>query len=186
MALLAIIALVSFIVFLFILVKAIVKKSRKAIIFSTAALLVTFFLALKIDLKNVGDLFSKEIDRLKPRSNNEIYALVFKLPADSCVNLINTVDQVIPVRDCCVWLEFTTCPEALGKIIRKLPYTVSGYAAGDSATYNPVSKPMPLWWMPAKLGDSLIKLHHSYNSATERTLLISRDSTHVYCCDRAE
>lgn len=43
MALLAIIALVSFIVFLFILVKAIVKKSRKAIIFSTAALLVTFF-----------------------------------------------------------------------------------------------------------------------------------------------
>ncbi|MEP7237302.1 MAG: hypothetical protein ABI685_05545 [Ferruginibacter sp.] len=186
MAVMAIFAILSFFICLFFLVKAIRRKNKGAIIVSATAILLTVILSLKIDLKNVKDLFSKELSRLKPRSKNEMYTIIFKLPVDSCVTVINTVDQVVPKIDCCAWLEFKTCPAALQKMINRLPYQVAKYAAGDSIMYNPSSNQRPFWWQPATLGDSLIKLNYVFDALTERTLLFNKDSTHVYCCDRAE
>lgn len=186
MVLMTALVLLLFCIAVFFLIKGIRKNNIRMVIIAITGILLSFFLVSRIDLKNAGDFFTKELQRLQPRSPEEIYTVIFKLPVDSCVKVINTVDQVIPKIDCCVWLEFNTCPHELRKIINKLPYQGKIYAATDSLNYNPLSTARPAWWAPAKLGDSLYKMNYKQNSLTEITLLFNKDSTHVFCCDRAE
>jgi hypothetical protein len=184
--LLPILAMVSFFLFLYFLFKGARQKNKKIISFSIISLLLTIALSFKIDFKQLQSFSFKQFNMFQPKSEVQIYTTIFRIPLDSCVKITNTVDQIIPRVDCCVWLEFKTCPNELQKIIKQWPYQTTKYAVKDSSEYNLVSSPKPSWWTPNKLGDSIIKIKYSWNPSAERTLLFNKDSTHVYCCDRAE
>lgn len=116
----------------------------------------------------------------KARTGNEIYEALFEAPAQNCVRVINNKDQIVPRLDCCIWLEFTTCPPELRRIIAQHPY--------KSTAYAPDYSPKPAWFKPELLGDSAIAVRHFNpdNPNRDQVLLFSKDSTHAFYCDMAD
>jgi hypothetical protein len=135
------------------------------------------------------DKFNKELSRIiknsKPNSAEEVYGLLFKKPADNCLNVINFKDQVIPKIDCCIWTELNICPKELMRIIKLKKYQESILRRSDSATFLQSFSDRPAWWRPQNLGDSLTKLNIIFNEDNEQSLFFGKDSIHIYLCDKA-
>lgn len=182
-----------FLTFLFLLFTGLKKRRRKSIYVSLLLLL----LALGAGAWT-GYLFaSKTYDKVKnvkldnpfdARTGSEIYKALFGAPQQNCVQVINKKDQVVPRLDCCIWLEFSTCPAELKRIISEEPYKMSVVAVSDTAAYIPDYSPRPEWFRPTVMGDSIFMLWHYNpdNPNRNQILLFSRDSTHAFYCDMAD
>src|ERR1044072_1924237 len=155
---------VLFLLFLVLLFIGIVKKRRKPVYIS----LVFFLLAIPAGLytsflfaqKAYETIKTGKIENPLKRSGMEIYTALLDKPETNCVTVINSQDQYIPRIDCCIWLEFTTCPKELARIIAKQKLKEEGTGGqykGDpeSATRIddiPNYSPMPNWFEPKNLG----------------------------------
>jgi hypothetical protein len=105
---------------------------------------------------------AKPDNPFKGRSGSEIYEALFGARQQNCVQVINKKDQVVPRLDCCIWLEFKSCPTELRRIIAQGEYRKSVMAAKDSTSYIPNYSPRPEWFRPAVLGDSIV-IWQQYN-----------------------
>jgi hypothetical protein len=127
-------------------------------------------------------------ESIGPRSGETIYIALFGRPQSNCLQVVHYKDQLVPRLDCCIWLEFKTCPSELTRIIaadevfRKIiPDVVN---TTDAVGYTP----MPGWWQPSTLGDARIVLR-DFNPGDpnhDRILTFSKDSLHAFYCDMAE
>jgi hypothetical protein len=187
-----------FIVLLFV---GITKKRRKPIYIS----LIFFLLAIPSGLYTSFLFAQKAYEKIKTakienplkRSGMEIYTAVLGKPETNCVTVINSQDAYIPRIDCCIWLEFTTCPKELARIIAKKelkPIRSETHFSSDSSVAEitgnsiPDYSPQPQWFAPGNLGAGYITLR-KYNPDDpnhDLILYFSKDSTHAYYCDMAE
>jgi hypothetical protein len=193
--LLIIVSGIMFLAFLYYLFKAILKKKTNALFISVALFIITCFLAAA----TVSTITKKMFDPIKgalgsakdafgPRTGLRIYIALFDRPYHDCVTVLNKKDQVVPRLDCCIWLEFKTCPKELERIIAQQPYEFSKHSALDTNSYVPSYSPRPEWWTPHIFGDSVnIARVFSFDDPNHDKLLVfSKDSTHAFYCDMAD
>jgi hypothetical protein len=181
-----------FLSFLYLLISGIRKRRNKLIYTSLLVLFCTlgavawtgYLFASKAytRVKNVN------LHLLRERSGREIYQALFGTPEHDCVIVRNKKDQVIPRLDCCIWLEFTTCPDELRRIIAQQQFNQSIISTSDTVAPLPDYNPRPEWFKPKLLGNSINILRHynSDNPNRDQLLLFSKDSTHVFYCDMAD
>lgn len=182
-----------FIIFCAFLVYGLIRKKRKAIYISIVALIVTFISGIwsvylftskaykKVSAINIDNPF-------KPRTGLEIYTALFGKPVENCIIVTNNYDQLVPRLDCCIWLEFKTCPNEIRRISALEPYERNDFPANDSDSYVPTYSPRPEWFKPHILGDSIIVLqkYNTENPNRDQILIFSKDSTHAFYCDMAD
>jgi len=147
-------------------------------------------LAIVIIFSTKGsDKFNKDLARIiqnsRPKSDLEVYTLLFKKPIDSCMTFINLKDQVIPKIDCCIWMEIIICPKELQRIIQLKKYKETKLAVSDSTFFLQSFSDRPNWWLPQRIGDSLTKCNMVFNENNEQSILFGKDSNHVFICDKA-
>jgi hypothetical protein len=196
--LLTVVLLLLFVVLLFI---GIVKKRRKPVYIS----LVFFLLAIPAGLYTSFLFAQKAYEKIKTvkienplrRSGMEIYTALLGKPETNCVTVINSLDQYIPRIDCCIWLEFTTCPSELARIIAKQklkPIRSETRNPGDSSVAivtedeMPDYSPRPKWFEPKNLGIGykMVRKNNPDDPNHDLILYFSKDSTRAYYCDMAE
>lgn len=116
----------------------------------------------------------------KARTGKEIYTTLFKKPENDCLTVTNKKDQYVPGLDCCIWLEFSTCPQELERVIQQEKYDVQKTSSAFVSISGDNEKPD--WWKPTQSGDSVF-LQHNYDGRRLQQLLFSKDSTKVLYCD---
>jgi len=188
-------ALALFLAFLILLITGIVKQKRKLIYLSLIALGLSIAGGLCI-----GALIAKKTYRViktaenpfKKRTGIEIYSALFDEPKTNCVRVNNKQDAYIPRIDCCVWLEFSTCPEELERIIttkKLMPLRSQAQLIGDSVVMVldniPEYSSKPDWFNLKKLGEGYLTLRKNEpdNPNWDRILYFSKDSTYAFYCD---
>jgi energy-coupling factor transporter transmembrane protein EcfT len=187
--LLAFIAGLLFLFFLFFILKGLRGKNKKSILISLGFLLFTLIISFWAIYLFVSKAYDKVTDTFfKPRSGIEIYTALFGNPKDNCVTVTNNLDQLVPRLDCCIWLEFKTCPTELNRIIGKEPYKMTKYFSADTSFYVPAYTPKPFWWRPNLLGDSVTVMqnYNPDNPNRDQILIFSKDSLHAFYCDMAD
>lgn len=190
-----------FFLFLVLLFIGIVQKRRKPIYIS----LIFFLLTIPAGLYTSFLFAQKAYKKIKTtkiqnpfiRTGMEMYTAVFGKPETNCVTVINSQDAYIPKVDCCIWLEFTTCPKELARIIaeRELKFikAITRYPGDSSVAVTseysfPNYSPKPNWFVPENLGAGYL-IFQKYNPDDpnhDLILFFSKDSTHAYYCDMAE
>lgn len=183
--LLAFLIFVFFIVLSYALIKG-NKLSGKRILFSLGlifiAIIAVFIYSGSEKIK--ADL-SRIIHNASPKSPMEIYAILFEKPLDSCVNIVNLKDQVIPKVDCCIWMEVKICPAELNRIVHSKNYVKSDFTQFDSSIFLQPFYDRPKWWTPQLLSGGLTKLNIVFNQDNQQSIFFGADSTHVFICDQA-
>lgn len=176
-----VITLVLFSAFLILLITGIIKQNRKLIYSSLIALGLSIVCGICVGVivaKTVYTAVKTGENPLK-RSGMEIYTALFDDPETSCVKVLNSQDQYVPRVDCCIWLEFTTCPNELNRIItaNKLKPNEEDIPDHDS----------PDWFRKQNLDGYAIRRKFSYSDPNHDVILwFSKDSTHAFYCDMAE
>jgi hypothetical protein len=190
-----------FLLFVVLLFVGISQKKRKPIYIG----LIFFLLAIPAGLYTSFLFAQKAYEKIKAakienplkRTGMEIYTAVLDEPTLNCVTVINSQDAYIPKIDCCIWLEFITCPKELVRIIVKKelkPLESEKRFNGDSSVAvitedgMPDYSPRPKWFEPKNLGADYITLR-KYNPDDpnhDLILYFSKDSTRAYYCDMAE
>ncbi len=119
------------------------------------------------------------------RSGKEIYSALFGSPIANCMQMENFQDQLVPRLDCCIWLEFRTCPAELKRILSASSYRKMSY---DSVDYISKYSPEPMWWKPETLGRKAVAVRKQTitNPNRDQILVFAQDSTHAYYCDMAD
>ena len=162
------------------------KFSRKNLFlllsFILMAIIAVFFYT---GFKKISSDISRIIHNSRPKSPTEIYAILFKTPADSCITIVNLKDQVIPKVDCCIWMEVRLCPAEIIRMANLKKYTKLAYSKSDSLDFLQTFSDRPKWWTPQNLGDSLTKLNIKFNRENQQSIFFGADSSHAYICDQA-
>jgi hypothetical protein len=177
-----------FLAFMFFIIKGVKNKNRRNIFISFGFLFLTaiacFWTIYLFGVKS----YHTVTEVFKPRSGLEIYTSLFHKPVGNCLTVINKQDQIVPKLDCCIWLEFQTCPDELSRIISQESYKISKYLSADTSSYDLLYGPKPEWWKPSLLGDSIIVMQNNspHNPNRERTLIFSKDSLRAFYCDMAD
>jgi len=173
-------------------IMGIVKKSRKAIYTALICLFVAAGAGLYggILLANSAYHLIKEGQNPFKRTGLKMYTALFDAPVDTCLHVINAQDQYVPRVDCCMWLEFRTCPTELNRIIAQKKYkpaSLSDLDAPDNYVPSNLS-PRPTWFTPQILGDGMhILRKFNYDDPNHDLILyFSADSTHAFYIDMAE
>lgn len=169
----------GFALFLILLFLGIVRKSKT--IFMLA--LVGLFGAVAFGCI-AGFLFIKKSANhfealMKPREGKEIYQALFDKP-ENCVEVVESVDQIIPILDAAIWLKVKTCPTEIERVL-----SAYDYSHESAATMNiiPLSSELK-WTHQTDLGDSTdVYKYEIIPGKNFRTLWISKDSTLMYCRD---
>lgn len=175
--------LLLFILMLFI---AIVRKSKRLAVWSVLLVFICVITGGITVYKMINKSYYtiKNIEPgnpFKARTGKEIYIALFKKPDDDCVSVANYKDQYIPGLDCCIWLEFSTCPKELNRIIKQEKYEFQKTSSAHINISGDSKKPE--WWKPEQLGDSVLFFRHGYEGRRLQQLLSSTDSTKVFYCD---
>lgn len=190
--------LLLFVVLLFV---GISQKKRKPIYIG----LIFFLLAIPAGLYTSFLFAQKAYEKIKAakienplkRTGMEIYTAVLDEPTPNCVTVVNSQDAYIPKIDCCIWLEFITCPKELARIIAKKElkplesekrFNRDSSVAEITGNSIPDYSPKPQWFVPENLGAGYITLR-KYNPDDpnhDLILYFSKDSTRAYYCDMAE
>lgn len=158
------------------------KKFRLSLIL---ILLVTSIVFFFTGFKKIKSDIARIIHNSAPKSPSGIYHILFKKSPDSCVNIINCKDQVIPKIDCCIWMEVTLCPSELKRISGLRKYTASVYPIADAAAFLQSFGNRPAWWLPQQLGDSVTQLKFIFNANNQQSIFFGADSSRVFICDQA-
>jgi hypothetical protein len=162
-------------------------RYKRPIVVSGSILLIAIFLFTNADVKRTTKrFFTGSIDLLKSKSGIEIYTILFQKPQDGCLLITNSTDQSVPYVDCCIWLELNTCPKELKRIVSMHQFETQKYLIKDTLEYDISFGRKPKWWNLILLGDTLLKMTFKRDSKHEQIFFVNRDSTHVFCCDRAE
>ncbi len=149
------------------------------------AAVYSFFIGAK---KSVDFAKATVKEIFRERTAMEIYTAVLDSPTVSCVEVLHTQDLVIPALDGCIWLEFTTCPTELERIISLRSYNGKRCAVKDTSAYKTSRCAEPTWWHPEQLADSINFLtdRNPTDPDHARFLIFSSDSNHAFFCDFAE
>ncbi len=162
------------------------KLSRKKffipLIFILLAIITVYFYT---GFKKINSDISRIIHNSRPKSPTEVYTVLFKTPLDSGMTIVNLKDQVIPVVDCCIWMEVKISPNELNRIANLKKYAISVYSRSDSLTFLREFGDRPTWWTPQHLGDSLTKLSIIFSQENQQSIFFGADSSHAYICDQA-
>lgn len=183
---LLLVLVVALITFLFWVSLKETKLSRRGIIITTivcTVFIILFFVNIGID--KVCSEITKVIRNASPKEPMEVYNLLFKEAKRDCVKVINFKDQIIPKIDCCIWMELKVCPTELNRILSLKNYKKLSLKYSDSTSFLTTFDTRPIWWVPQKLDDSLIKYSIKFNQNQEQTLFVGNDSSHIFLCDQA-
>ncbi|HEY0680681.1 MAG TPA: hypothetical protein VGD17_20520 [Chitinophagaceae bacterium] len=178
-----VLTVVLFILFVILLIKAIISRKKSWFVFTGLVLLLTIaasaFSAWIIGKKSI-DLVQ---DTFEPRSGNEIYAALFGNSTENCVRVINHKDQA-PILDCCIWLQFQTCPAELRRILAQGDFAMTTVSKDKIGFHDPKRSEEPTWFNPQLLGDSILIFRYSHTKTDrEQMIYSSTDSTMVYYYD---
>jgi hypothetical protein len=124
-------------------------------------------------------------ERFARRSGKEIYNALFGSAVAGCMQVENYQDQIVPRLDCCIWLEFKTCPAELKRILAANSYKAMPYdSVNDASDYSP----KPTWWNPETLGLKAVAMrkHFVADPNRDQIIVFAQDSTHAYYCDMAD
>ncbi|MBC6490689.1 hypothetical protein BC349_19655 [Flavihumibacter stibioxidans] len=186
-----IIGLVCTSFFLFLLINGFRHRSVNSIMYSIGFLLLAIFsffwlsfIAIGKAYKMVNDILPDSIGILKPRNPVDAYLSIFGPANETCVKTLNFTDQIVPRLDCCIWIEFKTCPKEIERIISLNSYKVSEHASLDTLNYLPTYTPRPYWWQLQTLGQNVIVFRDDSKLPNhDKILIISTDSSHGFYCD---
>jgi hypothetical protein len=178
-------------IFLVLIIQGLRKRNRKKIGIAFVFLFLTIVCGCWTGYIIVKKLYNKATDIVEvlgPRSGLEIYTALFGDPVNECVEVVNRMDQMVPRLDCCIWLEFRTCPAEMKRIIDKGTFSQKETPLVDSTLDIPPFQSAPYWWKPSSLGEGLVKLTDQTPDNPNRALILlfSKDSTHAFYCDMAE
>jgi hypothetical protein len=180
----AIIIILLFFILLVSIKPSLISKNNVIGIFSfliLTGLAVFLFSGTRDFSHDIGKIIKKS----GPKSPETIYSILFGMPADNCVTTINLKDQVVPILDCCIWIELNLCPNELERILETKKFEVSSYSAADSVNFASSFSDKPAWWNPQNLGDSILKFTFKRDQNHVQTIFSGTDSTHVFICDLA-
>src|SRR6478735_842030 len=137
-----------FLLFVVLLFIGIAQKRRKpiyiALIFFLLAIPAGLYTSFLFAQKAYKKIKTVKIENPLKRTGMEMYTAVLGKPEINCVTVINSQDAYIPRIDCCIWLEFTTCPKELTRIIAKNEL--------KPTNGMPDYSPRPNWFVPENLG----------------------------------
>ena len=178
----------SFLVFIILIIRGIINKKKNNLVPAIGFLILTICSGSWVLYNLISKSYNKISGAFRKRTGLEMYSALFGNPVNKCLAVLNQQDQYIPRIDCCIWLEFRTCPTELNRIIQQKEYVSRVFAAMDTTSYMPGFSPIPEWWKPQRLGDSVIVIQdidlNDPNHA--KILIIPKDSTHAFYCDMAE
>ncbi len=120
-----------------------------------------------------------------PRNGDEIYTDLFGNSAYNCSRVINSQDHIIHILDCCIWLEFSTCPEEAARLIAQKAFEYEEKVHKHRIGYlTPENGKKPDWFEPHTLGDSVL-FYKRFNKRKDYQILffLSSDSTRAFYCD---
>jgi hypothetical protein len=119
----------------------------------------------------------------RPRTGSEIYSVIFGRDNHSCVNILNSHDASLPILDPDIYMELTTCPAEINRIIKLRPYPMFQM---DNHPYDMINfQPPGDWFNPEKMGNKLLVLTWKPDSNYVKGLymFISPDSSHAYIAE---
>lgn len=174
--------------FLLLLVMSIYQKKKSLALISLIPLvisLITGSISLYFIFKATYTKVSGRVEKaLEPRTGVQIYTSLFGNSVDACSKIINAKDAVVPVIDCCIWLEFSTCPGEAARIIAQNNYQSALLAKKEIQFAEPGIAEKPNWFAPASLGDSALVFKSIRTQEKRETLLfLSTDSSRAFYCD---
>ena len=157
------------------LILGIIQKHKVKIIFS-----VFFFIGAGLSAGYATHLLMKKVITLPgfKSSGTELYAENFGDTSNYCISVINKKEGIFPARN--TWLEFTSCPGEMERIMNRKNYEHQVIRSDDSGYLNRFPE-APHWWHPSTLGDSVHLLQDGLLSPTYRQVVIfSLDTTRGY------
>lgn len=172
----------TFLIFLLILIAGIVKKSQTL---KRASVLV--FLFFVVGIGGIGytiasKSYHKITDAFTMRTGYEIYDALFGKRQTDCVKIIHFQDQVIPKIDYAIWLQFTTCPDELKRILSQNHFKAEIQSTHGWNTAGPLDHQN--WFKPETLGDSILLFTFQKDEfGNGQYIYSSMDSTHVFVQD---
>jgi hypothetical protein len=168
----------SIILFLIAVVKKKMAVFYFALIFSFFGLVVGIYTGFTFVYKS----YSKISKSLEPRTNEEIYAAIFKGIPNKCTVVLETQDQMLPVIDVAIYIHFKTCEAELNRILKQQQYEMSILVKNeDDTTSNSMD---PEWFEPSKMGDSIyVYTYKKDDFGNYQTLFVSKKKDEVYCID---
>jgi len=160
-------------------------STKRILIGAVLAIVAITTVLLFTGSRNMAANLSRIIKNSSPKTPEQIYTILFEKPIDSCVIIKNTKDQVVPILDCCIWMEIQLCPTELNRILQQKKYEASVYNHPDSLNLTNSFPDRPSWWTPEVFGDSIFKVRFSINSQKVQTLFFGSDSSRIFLCDMA-
>src|SRR5688500_16413072 len=103
------------------------------------------------------------------RSGTEMYVENFGDTTNFCIAVLNKKEVLFPSRN--TWLEFSTCPQEIERIMNRKNYEHSQIRSYDSGYLSGFPE-APRWWKPSSLGDSVHLLQDGLLSPTYRQVII--------------
>ena len=166
---------------------AIIKR-KMAFIYSALAIFLLFLgVAGWTVLKFVTSSYRKlkASTEIKQRSGLEIYTAVFNSTPANCLKITNYKDHVMPILDCCIWLELSTCPYEMERVLTQSVYEAEKLDTTQLSLYMPgLSSEMPSWWNPRLLGDTVLAFTYKEpNKDRIQRFFVSSDSTKAFYYD---
>ncbi|MFT3704067.1 MAG: hypothetical protein QM802_16995 [Agriterribacter sp.] len=172
-----------FVILLFI---AIIRKNKRLAVWSVLPVFLCVITAtiagykiLKRSYYAVRD--AKLENPMKPRTAEEIYTALFNKAGSDCVKVLNKKDQYVPGLDCCIWLEFTTCPQELERVLAQRKYELT--RTNKALLHISGDNEKPGWWKPEQMGDTVLFFRYDNPGRQLIQLISSTDSTKVFYCD---
>lgn len=177
-----------FLGFICLLAISIYKKKKSLALVSLIPLGISFItgsISLYHILSKTYHKVSGKVEKaIEPRPGGVIYTDLFGNSNQSCLQIINSKDRVVPLVNCCIWLEFTTCPEEAARIIAQHPYQSTRLDKEGLRFAEPALEEKPSWFAPVSLGDSALACKFTNpKGKTEELLFLSKDSSRGYYCN---
>ncbi len=163
-------------------ITAIVRKNMKLALFSLIPFVFTGIFGAYAGYLAVTKTYKKVVEEMKPRTADEVYAALFDKP-NECVKVNAFQDQIVPRIDTRIWLECSTCPAEVKRILAEYPYKMETVAT--STHHSDRTGPNPEWFSTKILGDSVQYYMYQISPNNYREIYLS-DSSQMLCIDWAD
>ncbi len=137
--------------------------------------------------------FSKKVktewnEHTKPRTGRDAYVALFGEPVDSCLQVLNLKDQLVPKLDCCIWMEMKTCSSELKRVLAQKNYQTKIIAVIAESKYASNINEAPAWWNPVGLSKVVAECFHESmeEPGAYQIWYFAKDSSHAFYYDVAD